>query len=74
MEHTDKLTNRPSSHLGAAEDNHIMVEEAVSKFTWELSRSGEAQQVNGAVLAVLVSVASQSGWKFPAGVQLSGNC
>ncbi len=73
MEHTDKQTNRSSSPLGAADDNNIMVEEAVSKFTWELSRNGEVQQVNGAVLAVLVSVALQSGWKFPAGGQSSGN-
>lgn len=73
MEHTDKQTNRSSSHLDAAEDNNIMVEEAVSKFTWELSRSGEVQQVNGAVLAVLVSVALQSGWKFPTGIQPSSN-
>ena len=50
-----------------------MVEETVSKFMWELSRKGEVQQVNGAVLGVLVSVALQSGWKFPTGLQPSDN-
>lgn len=54
MEHTNKQSNSSSHNLSAAEDNNIMVEDAVSKFTWELSRKGEAQQVNGAVLAVLV--------------------
>ncbi len=55
------------------EDNNILVEDAVSKFTWELSRNGEAQQVNGAVLAVLVSVALENGWKFPSETQPKAN-
>lgn len=50
-----------------------MVEDAVSKFTWELSRNGEAQQVNGTVLAVLVSVALKNGWKFPSETQPKAN-
>jgi len=50
-----------------------MVEDAVSKFTWMLSRDGEVQYVNGAILAVLVSVALESGWKFPSDVQPASN-
>ena len=50
-----------------------MVEDAVSKFTWQLSRNGEVQQVNGAVLAVLVSVALENGWKFPSEIQPTAN-
>lgn len=73
MEHTNKQSNSSSHNLSAAEDNNIMVEDAVSKFTWELSRKGEAQQVNGAVLAVLVSVALENGWKFPSETQSKAN-
>lgn len=74
--HMDNSNNQPD-RLGnqhdPADDNNIMVEDAVSKFTWELSRNGEAQQVNGAVLAVLVSVALENGWKFPSETQPKAN-
>ena len=70
-------SNNPPDRIGnqrdSADDNNIMVEDAVSKFTWELSRKGEAQQVNGAVLAVLVSVALENGWKFPSETQPKAN-
>lgn len=57
MKNSDPTTSSSNGIPTHGEDNNIMVEDAVSKFTWELSRNGEAQQVNGAVLAVLVSVA-----------------
>ena len=73
MKNSDPTTSSSNGIPTHGEENNIMVEDAVSKFTWELSRNGEAQQVNGAVLAVLVSVALGNGWKFPSDTQPKAN-
>ncbi len=61
MDNSNNRPDLPGNQHDSADDNNIMVEDAVSNFTWELSRNGKAQQVNGAVLAVLVSVALENG-------------
>lgn len=73
MDNSNNQPDRLGNQHDPADDSNIMVEDAVSKFTWELSRNGEAQQVNGAVLAVLVSVALENGWKFPSETQPKAN-
>ena len=73
MRNTDPTQSDRNGNTSATDGNNIMVEDAVSKFTWELSRDGEVQHVNGAVLAVLVSVALDSGWKFPSDIQPASN-
>lgn len=73
MRNTDPTQSDRNGNSSPTDGNNIMVEDAVSKFTWELSRDGEVQHVNGAVLAVLVSVALDSGWKFPSDVQPASN-
>ena len=73
MDNSNNRPDRLGNQSDSADDNNIIVEDAVSKFTWELSREGEAQQVNGAVLAVLVSFALENGWKFPSEIQPKAN-
>lgn len=73
MDNSNNRPDRLGNQRDSADDNNIMVEDVVSKFTWEMSRKGEVHQVNGAVLAVLVSFALENGWEFPPKIQAKTN-
>jgi hypothetical protein len=54
-------------------NNNIVIEDVITNFTWELTRKDEVKKVNGAVLAVLVSVALENGWRPPSGAKATSN-